>query len=423
MEQMAGVDKLSQRVVFGVYRDGDNNLDAVQERNVTDFIKTTAQNPSLKIFAEDTTRIPRPPFVHEQLRSEWSTIQDGTQHITKITAPADMADRKTLAAFVEQTLEAKATDPKFRTADVWIDLVDHGGGDGGGLQADSSGGFMSLQDIAGAISDGRAAFHKKFPGADDSVTGVLANQCLMATIGFCDTLSHSGVRYLAASPETMLAPGVPSAKFADALTSGGDWAKGAVDATMRARYGIGSDGYHPAAAFDVFDLDSKKIAAVRSSVGEFNSEVSELRKSEHGSEYAHDIRSDLRGVRGMVRFDHSAQMPWHADRPAIASYQAIAQDVRLPEGVRGAAKAAADAVAGLVLAHAESGSFGPFHSSYSDAAGPTAHLPISRQLYDSWADQGVVETHNDFYDAVHGRDFARAIGAYNAHDDAAGAVA
>lgn len=29
-------------------------------------------------------------------------------------------------------------------------------------------------------------------------------------MGFADALSHAGVRYLAASPETMLAPGVPS---------------------------------------------------------------------------------------------------------------------------------------------------------------------------------------------------------------------
>jgi len=335
-----------------------------------------------------------------------------------------MSDRHSLAAFVEQTLEARVSDPRFCKADVWIDLVDHGGGDGGGLQADSTGGFMSLQDIAGAITDGRAAFHKKFPGADDSVTGVLANQCLMATIGFCDTLSHSGVRYLAASPETMIAPGVPSAAFADVVAHGGsDWPQAAVDATMHARYGSGVDAYHPAAAFDVLDLDATKIAAVRGAVSGFNRQVSSLRHSESGNDSLQDIRADMRSVRGMVRFDHSADMPWHADRPAIAAYDAVAGDERLPEALRGAAKAAASAVADLVLAHKESADFGPFHSSYADAVGPTAHLPITRQLYDSWADQGVVETHNDFYDAVHGRDFARAIGAYDAREDAAGAVA
>jgi hypothetical protein len=334
-----------------------------------------------------------------------------------------MSNRKSLAAFVEQTLEARATDPRFKTADVWLDLVDHGGGDGGGLQADSSGGFMSLQDIAGAISDGRAAFRKKFPSADDSVTGVLANQCLMATVGFCDTLSHSGVRYLAASPETMLAPGVPSAAFAEALTSGAGWAQQGVEVTMRARYGTGNDAYHPAAAFDVFDLDPKKIATVRSAVAEFNAQVNSAATGASRDGLVHNVRADLRSVRGMVRFDHSAKMPWHADRPAIAAYSAVADDDRLPDAIRTAATTAAEAVGDLVLAHSESNSFGPFHSSYADAVGPTIHLPITRQLYDSWAAQGVVETHNDFFDAVNGRDFARAIGAYNRTEDLAGAAA
>jgi hypothetical protein len=231
------------------------------------------------------------------------------------------------------------------------------------------------------------------------------------------------VRYLAASPETMLAPGVPSAAFANTLSSGGDWPKDAVDVTMKARYGTSHDAYHPAAAFDVLDLDPGKIATVRASVASFNHEVAALPKLPEGGEYVHDIRNDLRGVRGMVRFDHSAEMPWHADRPAIASYQAIADDGRLPEPLREAAAHAAAAVNNLVLAHKESSNFGPFHSSYADAVGPTVHLPITKQLYDSWADQGVVETHNDFFDAVHGREFARAIGSYNHREDVVGAAA
>ncbi len=423
MEQ-GGIDRLSgHNVLFGVYRDGDNNLDEVQERNITDFIKATSTNPALKVVAEDTTRTAHAPFLRGQLRTEWSTIQGGSQHVTRVTAPADMSDRRTLAAFVEQTLETRVNDPHFRTADVWIDLVDHGGGDGGGLQADSSGGFMSLEDIAGAIGDGKAAFRKRHPGADDSVTGVLANQCLMATVGFADTLSHAGIRYLAASPETMLAPGVPSAAFADTLTRGKGWEKEAVDVTMRARYGRGEDSYHPAAAFDVLDIGAPAIAKVRTAIAGFNLAVSSLDHTETGRAEVQEIRSDLRSVRGMVRFDHSADMPWHADRPAIASYCAIADDARLPDPIRAAARAASSAVSDMVIAHKESADFGPFHASYADAVGPTVHLPITRLSYDAWADQGVVETHNGFYDAVHGRDFARAIGAYNAVEDAAGAVA
>lgn len=191
----------SKPVVFGVYRDGDNNLDAEQARNVTDFIKTTARNPMLKVVAEDTTALPRSPFGLGDLRTESSVIQAGSQHVVRVTRPEDMSDRATLAAFVRRTLEAKAGDHAFAKADVWLDLVDHGGGDGGGLESDSSGGFMSIEDIGGAIADGRAAFRRAHPSGDDSVSGVVANQCLMATLGFSDVLSRSGVRYLAASPE------------------------------------------------------------------------------------------------------------------------------------------------------------------------------------------------------------------------------
>jgi hypothetical protein len=328
-----------------------------------------------------------------------------------------MSDRATLAAFVQRTLEAKSADPAFARADVWIDLVDHGGGDGGGLQADTSGGFMSIEDIGGAIADGRAAFRRAHPGASDNVTGVVANQCLMATLGFADVLSRSGVRYLAASPETMLAPGVPSAIVADALTRGGDWAKNVVDATMRQRYGSSGDSYHPAAAFDVFDLAPAKIARAREAVHAFDDAAAKLPRS---SDATHSLKADVRSVRGMVRFDHSADMPWHADRPAEAMYDAIVGDEHLPAALRAAARDAAAAVRDLVLAHRESSDFGPFNASYADAAGPTVHAPLSRRSYDSWADRGVSETHNSFYDAVDGRDFARAVGGYNAAQDRAG---
>jgi hypothetical protein len=418
MDAIAVHQTTRQPVVFGVYRDGDNNLDAAQERNVTDFIKTTAANPGLKVVVEDTTSLPRAPFGEGDLRTESSVIQSGAQHITRVTAPKDMSSRQTLTAFVQRTLEARASDPAFAHSDVWLDLVDHGGGDGGGLQADESGGFMSIEDIAGAIRDGRAAFARSHPGVDDSVKGVVANQCLMASLGFADALSRSGVRYLAASPETMLAPGVPSAKVADAISSGGDWPRAVVDATMKARYGPAGDTFHPAAAFDVFDLAPKKMAAVRDAVRSFDDIAASL---PHATEQSAALRTDLRSVHGMVRFDRTG-MPWHADRPAEAVYDTVAADERLPSELRTAARTAAAAVRDIVLAHAESRSFGPFGSSYSDAAGPTVHAPASRASYDAWADQGVSETHNRFYDAVDGRDFARAVGAYNAEQDSAGAA-
>jgi hypothetical protein len=230
------------------------------------------------------------------------------------------------------------------------------------------------------------------------------------------------VRFLCASPETMLAPGVPSARVADELTkSPSRWAQSVVDATMHARYG--GDGYHPAAAFDVIDLAPAKIAAARDAVAGFNAAIERLPRRGEAAQALHDVRADIASVKGMARFDHSAAMPWHADRPAIAVFDRVAADDRLPRGVRAAAGRASQAVGDIVLAHGESKSFGPFHASYADAAGPTAHMPTTRRSYDGWADQGVSETHNDFFDAVDGRGFARAVGSYNASEDRAADLA
>jgi len=410
-------------VVFGVYRDGDNNLDQAQERNVTDFVSATAHDRALKVVAEDTTSLPRSPFGIGELRTESSVIEGGEQRIVRVTSPVDMSDRATLAAFVERTLDARASDPKFARADVWLDLVDHGGGDGGGLEADSSGGFMSINDIAGAIADGRARFRAGHPGADDGVTGVVANQCLMSSLGFADSLSRAGVRFLCASPETMLAPGVPSAKVAVNLTKAdpSQWPREVVDDTMRTRYGV--DGYHPAAAFDVLDLDPKKMDEVRHAVKSFYESVESLPRRGDGSDALADVRSDISSVKGMARFDHSADMPWHADRPAVAVFDRIVADDRIPQPIRDSASRAAKAVRSIVLAHGEAQNFGPFHASYADAAGPTVHLPTTRRSYDGWAEAGVTETHNDFFDAVGGRELARAVGSYNAREDRAGDVA
>jgi hypothetical protein len=408
----------ARRVVFGVYRDGDNNLDAAQERNVTDFVRETRTNNALKVVAEDTTAVARAPFRQGDLRTEWSVIQGGAEHVVRIESARDMSSRATLAAFVNRTLEARGSDTGFRNADVWLDLVDHGAGDGGGLQSNSNGGgCMPMEDIAGAIADGRAQFLKKHPGADASITGVLANQCLMATLGFADALSRSGVKYLAASPETMLAPGVPSAKVADVLTQGGDWADNLVSVTMHVSFGQGAAAYHPAAAFDVFDLDQKKVAAVRSAVGAFNDSVVEVARGVSGAKFARDIRSDIAAVPGMARFDHSSDMIYHSDRPVEAVYDRIRADGRLPGSVREAATDARETIGALVVAHSESAWFAPFRTSYADAAGPTAHLPLTPNQYDPWSSGGVSETHNEFFDAVHGRELARALGAYRATDD------
>ena len=176
-----------------------------------------------------------------------------------------MSDEANLARFVARTLDnAQASGAK----QTWIDLVDHGGGDGGGLQT-SDGSVMSMPDIAKAISDGVALHAAAHPeDAGRSIDGVVANQCLMDTMGFADALSGAGVKYLAASPETMLAPGVPS-DVAHVIASHENdpeaMARGVVSDVMRTKYDAGDfGGFGPAAAFDVLDLDPAKMRARRS---------------------------------------------------------------------------------------------------------------------------------------------------------------
>lgn len=223
----------------------------------------------------------------------------------------------------------------------------------------------------------------------------------MSSLGFADELSHAGVKYLAASPETMVSPGVPS-DVADAIaTSGGDvhaMANGVVKDVMRQKYGMDGQTWGPAAAFDVLDLDPQKMHSVEASVKALNDGIA-ARKSDRSEVAA--IRADAASVEGMVRFNAATpDMPWHADRPAVALYNALAADTRLDDSLRNTAKAAAHSVSSLVLAHKESRDFQPFDgSSYADAAGPTVHFPVTPKQIDPWGPR-VTETHNRFFAAT-----------------------
>jgi hypothetical protein len=387
---------------FGIYRDGDNNLDAIQESTLSQALHTSARDSSIEFTVEDTTtlRAGADTVRSGRLHTERYTISDGGVGNVRPGQTDDMSDEPSLARFVARTLDnAEASGAK----QTWIDLVDHGGGDGGGLET-SDGSVMSMPDIAKAISDGLAIHAAAHPeDRRRSIDGVVANQCLMDTMGFADALSKAGVRYLAASPETMLAPGVPS-DVAHVIASNENdpkaMAKGVVSDVMRTRYDAGEfGGFGPAAAFDVLDLDPVKMRLAEAGIKRLNDDAG-AEASANGVRGI--VREDARAIQGMVRFpEASKDMPWRADRPAIAFYDTLAGDGRLDARLRSDAGAAAAAVRGLVLAHRESGEFAPFGGAdYSDAAGPTVHLPTTRNQIDPWASAGVVETKNDFYNNV-----------------------
>ncbi|MGH8164482.1 MAG: hypothetical protein ACREP1_09135, partial [Rhodanobacteraceae bacterium] len=78
-------------------------------------------------------------------------------------------------------------------------------------------------------------------------------------------------------------------------------------------------------------------------------------------------------------------------------YDTLANDTRLDAPLRNLAQQAKNAVGSIVLAHKESKSFEPFDgSNYSDAVGPTTHVPVNAKQVDPWAPH-VSETNNRFY--------------------------
>jgi hypothetical protein len=386
---------------FGIYRDGDNNLDDIQGTTLSQALAVSRGDERIDFTVEDTTSR------HSgQLHTDRYTIADGSIGHVRSGAADDMSDERTLASFVARTLDnAEANGTK----QSWIDLVDHGGGDGGGLET-GDGSCMSMPDIAKAVADGVALHAKEHPeDAGRHIDGVVANQCLMDTLGFASALSAAGVRYLAASPETMLAPGVPSTVAHDIASHENDsvgMAKSIVRDVMQTKY---FGAIPPAAAFDVIDCAPDKIKNAETAIKSLNDGLAGAASGDRGTRSA--IRQDIGAIDGMVRFSASTpDMPWHSDRPAMAVYDTISHDGRLAAELRSKARAAEDAVGGLVISHRESDGFLPFDgSNYSDAAGPTVHLPLSQKQIDPWRQKGISETDNAFYRAVDGDRLTHAI--------------
>ena len=391
---------------FGIYRDGDNNLDREQSLVLNQALRVSSNEPSIEFVVEDTTA--RRGFAPQgELRTESYVIRQGVGSDLSIDEPHDPSSRENLAAFVARTLDRAESTHAQQT---WIELVDHGGGDGGGLESATHGSMMSERDIAGAIADGVAAHARAHPeDANRNVDGVVANQCLMNTLGFADELSHAGVRWLAASPEIMIAPGVPTtvaSAIARNLDNPAQMAHDVVAKTMSARYAIGPEVFAPAAAFSVLETSPQTMDQIRDRVKKLDDDLTAA--LEKNPRLAPHVRFDERSVRGMARCEKSS-LPWRADRPAIALYDKLAGDTRLPAQIRNDANGAAKAVKGAVLAHGEFRNFAPYGGiDYQDAVGPTVHAPLRADQIDPWVPD-MTETANAFWNDVDGSRLANAL--------------
>ncbi|MBV8356034.1 MAG: hypothetical protein JO101_11980, partial [Candidatus Eremiobacteraeota bacterium] len=122
---------------YGIYRDGDNNLDREQAVCINQALETSLREPAIEFVVEDTTA--RPGLARGgTLRTESYSVRDGAARDVKCEPPHDAGKRATLAAFVARTLDRAEAGGARQT---WIELVDHGAGDGGGLESAS---FHSL---------------------------------------------------------------------------------------------------------------------------------------------------------------------------------------------------------------------------------------------------------------------------------------
>ena len=182
-------ERRTRALEFGIYRDGDNNLDDIQSIVLDQAIEVSAKQPSIEFTVEDTDMVD----TEDTLSTQSYRLDDGQEFSFKESPMHDMSSRANLAQFVARTLD---NAEKSGAKETWIDLVDHGAGDGGGLEADHAGGgpptpggrhvgIMREDDMAGAIADGVALHAKAHPeDAGRRVDGVVANQCMMATLGF-----------------------------------------------------------------------------------------------------------------------------------------------------------------------------------------------------------------------------------------------
>ncbi|MBV8531174.1 MAG: hypothetical protein JO104_07640, partial [Candidatus Eremiobacteraeota bacterium] len=174
MLQNVSITPSRRSLEFGIYRDGDNNLDAVQESTLTQALQTSAQDSHVEFTVEDTTRLRADgdAIVRGSLHTEQYRIADGDVAGVHIGKADEMSSEASLARFVARTLDnAEASGAK----QTWVDLVDHGGGDGGGLET-RDGNVMSMPGIAKAIADGVARHASEHPeDAGRGVDGVVAN--------------------------------------------------------------------------------------------------------------------------------------------------------------------------------------------------------------------------------------------------------
>lgn len=168
---------------FGIYRDGDNNLDVSQSAVIRQACTVSAQDRTIEFTVEDTSG----GAFHRAFTTR-STISDGGERSGVPRSADDMASPKNLAAFVARTLDNAESSGAKQT---WIELVDHGAGDGGGLEADSFKQLMPMPQIAQAIAEGVALHARAHPeDAGRTVDGIAIIMSTRSVLWLVTRIGH-----------------------------------------------------------------------------------------------------------------------------------------------------------------------------------------------------------------------------------------
>ena len=87
-------------VEFGIYRDGDNNLDRSQGVTLRQALQSSETDRRVEFTVQDTTSAGT-----GTLRTDSFTLRDGGVGEARVDAPHDMASEKNLAHFVAHVLD------------------------------------------------------------------------------------------------------------------------------------------------------------------------------------------------------------------------------------------------------------------------------------------------------------------------------
>ncbi len=98
MLQTLSVSPARRSLEFGIYRDGDNNLDAIQESTLAQALRTSAADWRIEFTVEDTTRLHAGGDGIESggLRTEQYVIADGGIGQAHARRAPNMSDEKNL---------------------------------------------------------------------------------------------------------------------------------------------------------------------------------------------------------------------------------------------------------------------------------------------------------------------------------------